>query len=272
MPAHAFFTATTTNLFIENIKTQAEGYGWIIDFFGIWSGQNRLHLHNAAGAHFEIWYNFTDSARIAACTGYSAASAPTAQPGVSGSGLIHTHHPTDIVCTPNTVFIKCGYVQPRVMHFGTMVNKLGVWSGGTFFSSTQASGSFGTFFRLWEQTSSVTMYNQMLIDGVWSALSGNTSTTNIVHGALGANALETRMPFKYSAGIIPVPLLLVQRNGAGNKVPLGYAPDVYMFSGGDVYAPLEVLTIGGVQYLALNATGAAGTYTDNATLLIRLAS
>ncbi len=270
MAAYELFAATTPDLAIANIKTKAEAYGWTIDFFGTYNSHNRLHLHNADGAHFELWWLSSLGFYIAACTGYSSGSAPTAQPGVSSSLQITGNYATLIVVCPSSIYLKIfkDGTLPQNIQFGMIEEKIGVWAGGVFISSTcPASNSYA--FSLW---STYSLYSsQVLINGIWST--PVTSNGGAVYGVCESE-LYTKMPFAYSGGILPAPLMLVQINPSTTtyRIPLGYAPDVRMFSGGSVYSSLEEITIDGETWLAINQSETGGTFLGIPDTLIRLAA
>jgi len=266
MAAYEFFIATTTSLFIEHIKTKAEAYGWTIDYYV----SGRCHLHNADGAHFEIYYAYTDAAAIRGCTGYTSGAASTAQPGGSGECRITANQAHFIAIGPHAIFIKVfsgSYAQN--MQFGSIVNKVGAWDGGICISSTLAYvGGYG--YALWAAPYS--MWNsQVYINGEWSEL--RTDQAGAVTGVC-ESALYGKMPFAYSGGILPCPILLVRTNPTTPtyRDPLGYAPDARMFWGGDVYASLEEIVIDGGKWVGLRQTETGGTFNAVPDLLIRLAA
>lgn len=283
MAAYEFFAATTTNLFIENIKTKAQAYGWTIDFFGLYSGNNRLHLHNADGAHFEIWYSTTAVVNLVSCTGYDSGAIPTAQPGVSATQVMSSNWMHLIAVGPHAIFIKLtnnvhvsGY---RVHQFGYINDKIGSWSGGNCISNAVTSTTFMNYLSaLWSlnNNASANSTGQVLINGVWSS---NSAITNISWpgGTIKptvAATLHSKMPFAYSGGILPVPLLLTQVDPVTTSLfhPIGYAPDVRFFNGGNTYVQLEEITINGEKWLALNQEETFGTFVTVPNLLIRLAA
>lgn len=268
MAAYDFFAATTTNLFIEHIKTKAEAYGWTIDFFGLYGGYNRLHLHNADGAHFEIWYYSSSQVNIRGCTGYDSGATPTAQPGVSGNCTFGNGNHL-IVVGEHSIFIKAttsGTYQN--IQFGYVADKIGSWTGGTFISSTY--GDIGTHsFTLWLTYS--TFSSQVYINGVWSTL--NSASGGAVYGVCEAE-LSTKMPFAYSGGLLPCPIMLVRINPTTTayRDPLGYAPDVRCFNGGNVYASLEEIVIDGEKWVGVRQSETGVTFSASPDLLVRLAA
>lgn len=269
MAAYAFFTATTTNLFIQNIKTMAEANGWIIDFFGLYGSNNRLHLHNSAGAHFEIWYSSATAVNIRGCTGYDSGAIPTAQPGVSGNCTFGANGAHLIVIGPSAIYIKqVTSSKAQNIQFGSIIEKIGSWIGGTFISST--CGDLASYaFSLWSSYSAFP--SQVYINGAWSTLS--SINAGGVYGVCESE-LYAKMPFSYSGGIVPVPMLLVRINPTTTSYrdPLGYAPDLRRFSGGDVYAQLEEILINGETWLCVNQGETGGTFASNPDVLIKLAA
>jgi len=268
MAAYELFAATTTNLFIQNIKNKAEAYGWTIDFFGLYSGNNRLHLHNARGAHFEIWYAGASTVNVRGCTGYSSSDIPTSQPGVSGNCQIQSSLWHFIVVGSDSIYIKSSQssTYSQNFQFGTIVKKVGEWTGGTCLSTAQ----YNAGGDLWSSYSAHP--NQVLINGSWTTLSSTLGGG--VRGVCESD-LYTKMPFAYSGGILPVPMLLVQFNPTTpvNLHPIGYAPDFMSFAGGDVYSSLTPVTINGENWLPFNRQEIGSiTATSPADTLIRLAA
>ena len=269
MAAYEIFAATTANLFIANIKAKAEAYGWTIDFFGLYSGNNRLHLHNADGAHFEIWWASAAVVNIRGCTGYSSADAPAAQPGSSGTCQVTPTLKHLIVVGPHSIFIKMNEGEVcQCVQFGYIANKIGDWSGGGFISGTMAASSSYSW-ALWP--SYVTYPSQVYINGAWSPLT--SSAGGGVYGVY-ATGMMRKMPFAYCGGILPCPLLLVQINATTTtyRHPLGFAPDILCFSGGDVYASLEEMVYAGNTWVGINQSETGGTFNASPDLLIRLAA
>lgn len=266
MPAYELFAATTADLFIANIKAKAEAYGWTIDYFGTYSGHNRLHLHNSAGSHFEIWYAFATTINIRGCTGYTSTATPLEQPDTSGTvtfdAASYWHF---IVVGKYSILMKSSLSSSYfVTQFGTIVDKIGAWSGGHFIST----GSYP--LDLWQGYASG--MSQVFINAAWSTL---TTTNGGGVSGVWESELSTKMPFAYSGGILPVPMLLVQRDitTPANMHPIGYAPDVRCFRGGDVYEPLTPITIDGESWLPFNRLELNSvTATSMADTLVRLAA
>lgn len=258
MPAFELFAATTTDLFIANIKAKAEAYGWTIDFFGTYLTHNRLHLHNSDGSHFEIWYQSATLVNIRGCTGYASGSIPTDQPGVSANVQLYSNYWHFIVIGKHSIFIKGSYSTGAyyIMQFGTVVDKKGGWTGGHCISSCVTA----TGFDLW--LGYATGYSQVYINGSWS-----TQVSANGGGVKGIcdSELYTKMPFAYSGGIMPVPMMLVQLDPTtpANLHPIGYAPDFRSFNGGDVYAPLTTMTLDGEVWLPFSRFE-IGSVTDTA--------
>ncbi len=271
MAAYELFAATTVNLFIEHIKTKAEAYGWTIDFFGLYNGNNRLHLHNVHGSHFEIWVSSSSDFYIVACTGYASASAPTAQPGVSASQFLTANAATFMAVCPSSIFLKIfrDGVRAQPFQFGTIVDKIGAWTGGTCISSTVWTYNSDSW-PFWGASLSSQLQSQALVNGAWS--SPNVSAGGAVKGTC-SSALYTKMPFAYSGGILPAPMLLVQLDPTtpSNLHPIGYAPDVRFFAGGTAYLQLEEITIDGEVWVAISTTETTTAFSQAPDILIRLA-
>jgi len=269
MAAYEIFAAGTVDAFIQNIKNKAEAYGWAVDRFGAtWYGHNRLHLHNADGAHFELFYQSPAMITIIACTGYNSAVDPSGQPGASGSCTFLGNGSHLIAVGEHSIFIKA--TLPSLfqnIQFGCVVDKIGSWSGGIFISSTYGDSNYS--FSLWG--SYLTFASQLYINGAWSTL--NSSAGGGVYGVY-ATAMMGKMPFAYCGGILPCRLLLVQINATTTtyRHPLGYAPDILCFSGGDVYASLEEMVYDGSTWVGINQYETGGTFKASPDLLIRLAA
>ena len=266
MAAYELFAATTTDLFIANIKLKAEAYGWTIDFFGLYLTHNRLHLHNSAGSHFEIWYASATTVNIRGCTGYSSSDTPLAQPGTSGTvAFMASSYWHFIVIGKDSILIKSSYGSNYyIIQLGTIVDKIGVWSGGYCIST----GNYQV--DLWQGYSAG--YSQVLINGAWSTLI--TTNGGGVSGVFESE-LSAKMPCAYSGGILPVPMLIVQRDLTTSAYmhPIGYAPDIRCFRGGDVYESLIPITIDGESWLPFNRLELNGvTATSMADTLVRLAA
>ena len=273
MAAYELFAATTPDLMIQNIKGKAEAYGWTIDFFGTYLSHNRLHLHNADGAHFEIWYANTVVVNIAGCTGYSSGDIPTGQPGVSATCQFAGNLQHFICIGLHSIFIKnivSAASQYQWVQFGYITSKIGAWTGGIFISGTWGSTSTGSgySFALWGSTAS--QKSQCLINGLWSTLSSNAGG-----GVCGFSESELygKMPFAYSGGIMPCPILLVYFNATTTtyRHPIGYAPDVSMFAGGNVYTQVEDIIINGETWRAINQEEFSVAFTAVPNMLLRIA-
>lgn len=274
MAAYELFVATTTDLFIANIRAKAEAYGWTIDFFGTYSSHNRLHLHNADGAHFEIWYASAYVVNIAGCTGYSSGDIPTGQPGASGTCQFASNLQHFICIGLHSIFIKnivSAASQYQWVQFGYITPKVGAWTGGVFVSSTWGSSSTGSgySFALWGSTAA--QKSQCLINGSWSTFS---STAGGSVCGFCESELYGKMPFAYSGGIMPCPILLTYFNATtpSYRHPIGYAPDVMLFAGGNVYTSLEEIIIDGEKWVGINQAETGASFAGVPDLLIRLAS
>lgn len=270
MAAYEYFAETATNTFIEHVKTKAEAYGWSIDYYAA----GRVHLHNADGAHFEI-YASGDYAAIRGCTGYSSESGSTNQPGVSGPVLHYSRSSHFIVVGPHSIFIKSfvgsGYHN---IQFGYINDKIGSWDGGICISYAHTTTTSGYYYALWgfPSMSNVSPVSQVLINGTWTPLAAPATAGAIV--ATVESELYAKMPFAYSGGILPCPLLLTQRDFVTTTYfhPIGYAPDVRFFNGGSVYTQLQEIMIDGETWIGINQTELNGTFVATPNILIRLAA
>lgn len=267
MAAYEYFAATTTNLFIEHVKAKAEAYGWTIDYYIA----GRLHLHNADGAHFELYYDSDTSAIIRGCTSYASGSAATAQPDISGVCKIVPSQPHLIVVGPHSIFIKVfSATDARNMQFGSIVDKAGAWTGGACISCT-LSLYIGFYSNMLWAVAATQWNSQVYINGAWTTLLATSAGS--VTGAIDSS-IYAKMPFAYSGGILPCPILLVRINPTTTSYrdPIGYAPDARLFGGGNVYAQLEEIVIDGETWIGINQLETGGTFSASPDLLIRLAS
>ena len=221
MAAYEFFATTTTNLFIEHIKTKAEAYGWIIDFFGLYAGNNRLHLHNSHGAHFDIWYGST-VANIVGCTGYDSGATSLLQPNVSAVQYIASTWDHFIVIGKQSITVKISSSAGayRVQQYGSISKKVGAREGGIFISNSTYQSSTTTYScPLWGgynfSLAAVAKINgQIYINGGWSS-NGDVYGGSWPGGTIRpvcSPSLYGKMPFVYSGGILPVTALLMQAN------------------------------------------------------------
>ena len=267
---YEFGTHTGTNNFIERLKIFAEANGWTVNFFGLYSGNNRLHL-SKSGQYVAIWYATTSSANFRGHTSYAAGSNPDAQPGVSPAGL-HSYI-QGLTSGYSYAFFAFGdslyyYLENpanptrNIGGFGSLTNKIGAWSGGNFIWCN--SGGYQMFTTAGSQA--CTIY----INGAWTPM----GTDFIASGLLGSvsdidYALQGKMPNAYNAQIVMLPIVLMQRNSVTASLlhPLGFVSDVCRFNAGNVYVDKEIITRGGDNWMAIRRSG----LTDPPTLLFRVA-
>lgn len=230
--------------------------GWAIDV----STSTRLHAHKG-GCHIELW--FSTYSYMMGCSGYDSGAESADQPGGPGVGThnaIHLSSPSyyRFIATPNAIYAFVSgsydaYAKYCLLAFGTIIEKVGGWTDGIFFSANgvqnigagSASGqtplssdSFGNF--------------RVMINGDWTPLS-------IAGGACGqinvATTFYQKQPFVYNAGILPMPADIFMRDIGSTELlhPLGRLPDVLLFDGGSLYADGDTITIGAETWLCSNA-------------------
>lgn len=256
MALHQFYTFTGTNQFISDLNDFALANGWSVDFFGLYNSNNRIHVHKGSN-HFEAWYNSTTVVNLNGCSGYSSGSAPSSQPGVSGTKALGSLAAGSLYC-----FVSCG----TTMYLGSTAagaagawswvilgeilaaDKIGTWAGGQLVGSRPSSGLI--FSSVWDLTSQAS--GQMFYNGSWTP-----NSSNAIAGAVAGNGSETELikkqPCTYNGGILPVRVKLWVRNTTTPSLlhPVGYAPGLYRVNGGDIYSVGEIIPINGVDHLIM---------------------
>lgn len=265
---YALFSSGTVNQFLANLKETAEAYGWVIDYWGTYSGANyRLHLHNTAGAHFDFRYKDANLATVHGCTGYSAGAAPAAQPNASAGVDVYVVQSHLIVVGPSAIFIRhasSSVAASRAWQIGAITEKVGNWSGvGVCISGVMSATLSNYKNTLWgaytnvggdiTAVSSTGAVSQVLLGNVWTSNAAkvyNTYPEGTIASA-AERAILFKQPMAYSGGILPVPLLLYRVTNASPVLlqPIGYAPDVLFANGGDVYREFDTTTINGQRWL-----------------------
>jgi len=247
-------TTTTANDLITAIKTLAEANGWTIDNYTTGT-YNRLHLHKGA-QHVDMQATSATAFTLYGCTSYASGSAYNAQPGSSASKAYTIIASTNyyIVSVAGGLYIViagAAYVQP--LGFATIQDKVGNWNDGAVMIAPYSSG----YILSWS-----TFLSQVYLNGAWSPTSGA--------GSLRGNGAETlfvnAQPNRYNATIVPVPVMMFVglSTDSTKHQPIGCIPGLYRCSGGDVYSPGDIITIGSDDYLIVNGltSGMAGTYGD----------
>jgi hypothetical protein len=244
--------------------------GWTLDK----DESNRIHAHKGT-SHFELYLAVTSTVSLVGCTGYDSGAAWNAQPGsgteaTTQSNLIQSDstHPLYyvFVSTENAfyAFLKSTYSNAEpVISFGVVENKIGGWSNGEYYTLGNSPESGSLFSSTGYQNGSVR------IDGTWTPL----SQTGGACGLRNLNiSLRSAMPFTYSAGILPNPIMLFQRDPTTNTLfhPIGFLPDIFAFNGGDIYEQFGEVEIGVDTYTAIN--NMAGYTDDPPNFLLKLGS
>ena len=237
-------TCATAESLLSNISTFLTSNGWTVDL----TSSTRLHVHKAE-AHVEFWLSGNEFYTMA-CTGYDSGLSSALQPGGASSlsylQLVFNSKLLSFVfvSTANAFYMSVqknsSYPYRSLQGVGTIVDKLGAWTGGLFFAGGNTWASdYSSLFEV-EQNVSV----RMLVNGVWSS-----STINAPMAATGGLdvlvSLWPKQPNVYNAGILPQPIFIFQRDSLAASMlhPLGYFPDVMAFYGGSVYAEGELITI-----------------------------
>lgn len=244
------YTFSTKAQFVIDFAAFAAANGWTINANGTYGSSYRRVHFSKGSAHFECYEDAT-STKLIGCTGYAAGSNPDAQPGVSG---VKNFMPTVgvrywLVSTVVAIYIGAEVSAGGAVYWGcfyAVQEKIGNWNGGHGLHQPLNSnrifnsGCYGT-----SQGS-----NQMYFEGAWSP----TTVAGAVSGSTTSDlSLLDRQPFKYNAGILPLPVGLFRHNLSTTtlKHPLGFAPGLFRINAGDVYVMKEELVIGADTYLVM---------------------
>ena len=247
------YTFSTLAQVVDDFAAFVAANGWTIDANNTYgaSSYRRVHFHQGE-AHFEL-YEDGSSIQMLGCTSYDSGQLPSNQPGKSGgskSFLPGASCRYWFVSTVGAIYIGLEW------SLGGFV----VWGG--FFRIQEKIGSWNNGFGLVDIYSGVmlhsTAYNvssgalQLYYNGAWTPM----ATAGGVGGSAGIDIeLAAKQPFKFNAGILPIPVLLWFYNtiDTTKKHPLGFAPGVYRFNGGNVYVMMQEIVIGGTTYLPVPA-------------------
>lgn len=256
MALYQFYTFTSTDQLISDLNDFALANGWSVDFFGLYSSHNRLHIHKGSN-HFEIWYSSSTVANINGCSAYSGGSAPASQPGASGTKALGSLAAGVLYC-----FVSCGtsmYLGSTASSgagswawapIGEVIDKLGSWTGGQLVSGKPANAVIynGTF----DLTSGHA--GQLFYNGSWTP-----NSSGVVAGAVAGSGGEFELlkcqPSTFNGGILPIKIKLWVRNATTPTLlyPIGYAPGIYRVNGGDIYSVGDIIPIGEVDHLIMPA-------------------
>lgn len=248
-------TFTTANDLIAAIKTFAEANGWTIDNYTTGTN-NRLHLHKG-DQHVDMQSTSSTGINMYGCTSYASGSAYNSQPGASAAknhnftvGAVY--YLVSVAGGVYLIYLYSGYMQ--FTGFFMIQIKVGSWSGGACVIGANISGmTLG---------SSAHSFAQMYINGAWSA----SVAANGLIGSFLNNNVTKAQPNQNNAALypLPVPLFLGLSTDGTKHQPLGLVPGLYRCNGGDVYSPMDILTIATDQYMILpgTATGIGGALYD----------
>lgn len=262
--AHYTGTFTTGNQWIIDFAQVLQDNGWTIDYNGAYQTTNRrLHFHSG-GFHVDL-YNSGLNLYYYGCTGYDAGKTPDQQPGASISknavGVANT--PYHIFALPQSVYFGLS-VNTNPLNgfywggFCFIVNKIGNWADG-FYIQSAASGCSLFNGAAYGSPS----YAQLFYNGAWSPM----AVAGGVYCNGGQPEICMKQPMFYNGGILPIPFVIFIGNLADSskRHPLGYAPNIYRVSVGDIYQLGETLTINGDDYMVMPWAGASvggGSYAD----------
>jgi hypothetical protein len=256
-------TTMTSNQILIDLAAFVAANGWVIDFDGVYNtSYRRLHFHKGQ-AHFDLYSSSVLAGIMYGCTGYSAGSAPNAQPGVSAAKTFAALAAPSgywFISTVGGIYI-CFLATTSLnftnwICFFTLQDKIGAWADGFGLSGGASGDLFDTGWCASPE------YGQLYYNGIWS---GTAIALGGVVGTTTTSDLPTKAPNYYNAGIVPFPVLLSLCSLADTtkRQPLGYAPGLYRSNGGDIYNIADELTIGTDTYLILprmyNYIGQAGS-------------
>lgn len=239
-----------------NTLLTRSGSAWTVDYFGSYNGNNRIHFHKD-NAHFEFWYGGATTINMAGCTGYESGSAPGSQPGTSsttytwGDGAGKDVAIIDVV---DSVYIGL-YRSDSTWGWSAafiVSSKIGSWTGGHGISAGRNLGLI---------ISGGGSNQQLYINGSWTSAdpSNNCLTSTWTEHYPDNNFYSTlaiSQPCRYNGAIIPHPIVLFVTSADGIlKLPVGYAPGISRFLGGDVYSYSEIIPAAGKNFLAMPCYG-----------------
>ena len=250
---------TSINDIVSGISTLATANGWTVDY----SAAGRVHIHKG-GLHFDIYSYDAHQIGIVGCSGYAAGSAATAQPGaspvsvgyvfdisVSGNGYVAKYR---MVASEDNIYVTvltgCSFdpgFTYRFFGFGNIVDKVGSWSGGQFVLGAPGSSGYNNSSSMGFDNASLL---RVLINGSWAP---NTSYGWGTSSGISPT-ISGKMPNKYNAGLMPLPIPLFVRNIADSSKlhPIGFAPNTLRISGGDCYLQGDTFIMGGSTYTAVS--------------------
>lgn len=262
------YTFTTANQALQDLAAFAAANGWTIDFSGAYNTSYwRVHLHQGE-AHFDFYSANATTFYMYGCTDYNSGLAPDLQPGASGiksyiyavgknywfvavAGAIYTAH----------IDGSNGFNWGM---FGTISAKIGSWTGGACAQANSAANLLEI-----SAYTAANGYAQLYYNGAWSA---HNTAANGFCGSANTSDLPTKQPVVSNGGIIPIPVAVYVRNttDSSKRHPMGYAPGLYRVSGGDIYSPGDIITIGGDEYIIFPRYGAAIGYSAYGDFIFKL--
>lgn len=240
---------TTANQLLIDLATFAAANGWTIDFDGVYNtSYRRLHLHQGE-AHFDMHSTSATAIAMYGCTSYASGSAPSAQPaattyskpvnGVNGRGYW-------FVSTDGGLYVSTLNASNYFTWASLFIvsGKIGGWTNGF---GIVGQGGAGIFTDICYSSA---RYGQLYYNGAWSTTvdAGGLAGTEINGGLAVA-----KQPNWYNNGIVPIPVALVLHAvaDATKRVPMGFAPGLYLTNGGNRYDIGETLLIGSDTYIML---------------------
>jgi hypothetical protein len=246
-------TATSVEDLINKLATFASGLGWTIDRNTIATGSRTLSISRAGSDYIHIFNSDTTNINLRASTGINVGLGPTLQPGVStaqavsncGAGPFATvflfgeagtaPYVHCVFDTGNSIF--------RHFHFG-LVEKVGSWTGGTFFEALNANTTSSFNALPLSNTHHVSFSQQDTSNNTEGAVridfDGNTNyfapisneanfTTRVIHGGVAAAGRDLEGFYQSSvnswSGITPLRRVKLRaERGSSFWTEIGYVP------------------------------------------------
>ena len=252
MSNYEYHLFTSVDTLLSDLNTFVGANGWSVDFFGVYSGHNRLHVHKDT-AHFEFWWYNAAVVGFVGCTGYLSGNSPSTQPGASGISLIDNFTVfTGVTLAYRFIIFGSSLYIGKPLYttglwvwtaVGSIVDKVGSWTGGQFICGLATTSYFFT--------PNSYLNSQLLINGAWTP---RTLAGGFAGGSAATDKLIVNQPFNYNAGILPCPVTLFVHDtvlDTSTFHPLGFAPNVMRFSGGGSYVMEQIITIGSQTWIAM---------------------
>lgn len=255
------YTYSTKEQFIIDFAAFIAANGWTIDANGTYSGSyRRVHFHQGE-AHFEL-YNDASYIQMLGCTAYDGGQTPANQPGKSTGRTFNVPASCKYWFFSTVGAIYIGVEQSVGGNIGwgaifRVQEKIGSWDNGFGLIAPVN----GTMFHQSSYNTSVGIL-QLYYAGAWTP----TTAAGAIGGSVNIDiTLVNKQPFKFNAGILPIPVLLYRYNTSdtSKKHPLGFVPGLYRTNGGNIYVMMQEIVIGGATYLIMPSNGSVVGGTNN---------